>query len=130
MDSLYPVPKYNYLISENSYGVLMIIKVGSQEFRVEERSTKDDGMLNDGNHGYTVEAGNLIVISKDVAKDKQQVTLLHEILHAIRFVNDGMPKPKAKDEFEDWEHYFIALYEDNLLAILKNNPELKDWLTK
>jgi len=108
----------------------MIIKVGSQEYRVEERSSKDDGMINDGNHGYTVEAGNLIVINKDVTKDKKQVTLLHEILHAIRFVNDGMPKPKAKDEFEDWEHYFIALYEDNLLAVLKNNPELKDWLTK
>ena len=108
----------------------MNIKIGAQTYTVEERSIKDDGMLNDGNHGYTVESGNLIVIDKDMPKDKKQVTLLHEIFHSIRFVNDGMPKPKAKDEFEDWEHYFIALYEDNLLAVLKNNPELKDWLTK
>jgi hypothetical protein len=108
----------------------MIITIGAQNYLVEERSIKDDGMLNDGNHGYTVESGNLIVIDKDMPKDKKQVTLLHEILHAIRFVNDGMPKPKAKDDFEEWEHYFIALYEDNLLAVLKNNPEVKDWLTK
>jgi len=108
----------------------MNIKIGAQTYTVEERSIKDDGMLNDGNHGYTVESGNLIVIDKDMPKDKKQVTLLHEILHSIRFVNDGMPKPKAKDEFEDWEHYFIALYEDNLLAVLKNNPEVKEWLTR
>jgi Mlc titration factor MtfA (ptsG expression regulator) len=108
----------------------MIIKIGSQEYKVEERNSKDDGMLNDGNNGYTVEAGNLIVIDKNITKGKKQVTLLHEVLHAIRFVNDGMPKPRANDEFEEWEHYFIALYEDNLLAVLKNNPELKDWLIK
>ena len=108
----------------------MNIKIGAQEYKVEERNSQDDGMLNDGNHGYTVEAGNLIVLDKNIPKGKKQVTLLHEVLHAIRFVNDGMPKPKAKDDFEEWEHYFIALYEDNLLAVLKNNPDLKEWLTK
>jgi Mlc titration factor MtfA (ptsG expression regulator) len=107
----------------------MIIKVGSQRYTVEERSKTDDGMLNDGSYGYTLDNGNLIVIDKDVAKGKKQITLLHEVLHAIRLNNDGLPKPRKKDDFEAWEHYFIGLYENNLLAVMKDNPHLVKWLT-
>jgi Mlc titration factor MtfA (ptsG expression regulator) len=107
----------------------MNIKIGPQNYVVEQRSRQNDGMLNDGSYGYTLDTGNIIIIDKDIAKSKQQVTLLHEILHAIRFNNDILPKPKKKDEFDDWEHYFIGLYEGNLLAVLKDNPELVEWLT-
>jgi Mlc titration factor MtfA (ptsG expression regulator) len=106
----------------------LIIKIGAHRYQVQERAPHQDGMLNDEAHGYTLESSNLIVLSKDLPLSKKQTILLHEILHAIRFVNDGMPKPKAKDEFEDWEHYFIAMYESNLLAVLKDNPHLVEWL--
>jgi hypothetical protein len=106
----------------------MKIKIGAQEYEVVERSRQQDGMLNDGSYGYTLDGGNIIVIDKDIAISKKQVTILHEVLHAIRFNNDLLPKPKKKDDFDEWEHYFIGLYEGNLLAVLKDNPQLVEWL--
>ena len=107
----------------------MIIKVGAQEYKMVERTRVEDGMLNDGNYAYTLDQGNLIVIDKDIAKTKKQITLFHELLHAIRFDNDGMPKPGKKADYDEWEHYFIAMYESNLLAVLKDNSHLVEWLT-
>jgi hypothetical protein len=43
--------------------------------------------------------------------------------------NDGMPRPNKDDDFEAWEHYFIAMYETGLLSVLKDNPKLVEWLT-
>jgi Zn-dependent peptidase ImmA (M78 family) len=108
----------------------MILKINSQDYKVIERSRQEDGMLNDGSYAYTLDMGNLIVLDKDISQSKKQVTLMHEILHAIRFNNDALPKPRKKDSFEDWEHYFIAMYEGNLTAVLKENPQLVEWLTK
>lgn len=107
---------------------MMNVKIGAHNYTILERTKDEDGMLNDGSHGYTLENNNLIVISKTISHSKKQVVLLHELLHAIRFVNDGMPKPKNKDDFEEWEHYFISLYENNLLAVLKDNPQLTEWM--
>ena len=106
----------------------MNIKIGPQNYLLEERSKGEDGMLNDGNYAYTLDTGNLIVLDKDIATSKKQVTVLHEILHAIRFNSDGMIKPRKKDDFDVWEHYFIGLYENNLLGVLKDNPDLVEWL--
>jgi hypothetical protein len=105
------------------------IKVGAERYSIIERSVIEDGMLNDGCYGYTLESGNLIVLQRDIPITKKQVTLLHEILHAIRMVNDGLPKPKKEDDYEEWEHYFIGLWDNNLLAVFKENPELTEWLT-
>lgn len=103
------------------------VKIGPQVFDIEFRSPQKDGMLNDGNVGYTLDAGNLIVVSNDLSLNKQQVTLLHEILHAMRMVfENGMPKKKA--DFEEWEHYFIGVYENSILMLMRDNPELMEWL--
>jgi hypothetical protein len=104
------------------------VKVGPQKFDIVERNTSEDGMLNDGAYGYTIDGKNLIVIASGLGNGKQQVTLLHEVLHAIRMNNDGMPRPNKDDDFESWEHYFIAMYETGLLAVLKDNPKLVDYL--
>jgi len=104
------------------------VKIGPQIFNIVERSNNEDGTLNDGAYGYTLESGNLIVISSEIGNGKQKVTLLHEILHAIRMNAEGMLKPGKEDDFEAWEHYFIGLYESNLLAVLKDNPKLVEWL--
>jgi len=105
------------------------VKVGPQRFDVVERDSREDGMLNDGAYGYTMDGKNLIVIASGLGNGKQQITLLHEILHAVRMNNDGMPRPSKEDDFESWEHYFIAMYETGLLAVLKDNPKLVAWLT-
>lgn len=104
-------------------------KVGAERFTIVERSPAEDGMLNDGCYGYTLDSGNLIVLQRDIPITKKQVTLLHEILHAIRMVNDGILKPKKEDDYEEWEHYFIGLWDNSLLAVFKENPELTEWLT-
>lgn len=104
------------------------VKIGAQVFRVIERSRLDDGMLSEGNLGYTLEDENLIVIEKSLSKTKKQSTLLHEVLHAARMERDTSVRPKKTDEYGTWEHYFIGIYENSLLLILKENPELVRWL--
>lgn len=105
------------------------VKIGPQDFRIEFRHTRDDGMLNDNSYGYTLDQGNLIVIASDVSESKQKVTLTHEILHAARMIFEGSTKPKRKSEYEDWEHHFIGIFENAFLLIIKDNPELVEWLS-
>jgi len=31
-------------------------------------------------------------------------------------------------EYEEWEHHFISLWENSVLMVLKENPELTKWL--
>lgn len=106
------------------------VKVGPQKFTVIERNPSEDGMLNDGAYGYTLDGKNLIVLASGLGNGKQQVTMLHEVLHAVRMNYEGMPRPTKEDDFEAWEHYFIAMYETGLLAVLKDNPKLVEWLLK
>lgn len=104
------------------------VKVGAQTFRIVERYKRDDGMLSDGTLGYTLEDENLIVIEKSLSKSKKQLTLLHEVLHAIRMERETTIRPRKTDDYDVWEHYFISIYENSLLYVLKDNPELISWL--
>lgn len=106
------------------------IRVAGQTYTVIERDPKEDGMLNDETCGYTLDAGNLIVLDKNMSLGKKQQTLLHETMHAIRMVFDGIKKPSKKDDYDVWEHHFIGVFEAGLLAFLKDNPEVLEWLTK
>ena len=102
------------------------VKIGPQVFSIEFRDPDKDGMLNDGTQGYTLDAGNLIVVSKSLAPTKQRVTLMHEILHACRMTfENGMPDKGAK--YDEWEHFFIGVYENALLMLINDNPELVEW---
>lgn len=105
------------------------VKVGAQVFRIEERSVKQDGTLNDNSYGYTLDQGNLIVIDASIAFTKKQQTLLHEIIHAIGMVyGSGQKEPSAKDTYEIWEHHFIGIWEAPMLSFIKDNPEVIEWL--
>lgn len=102
------------------------VKIGPQIFKIEFRDSLSDGTLGGTNYGYTLDQGNLIVIAKDLSLSKQQVTLMHEILHAMRMIfENGMPKKKA--DFEEWEHFFIGVYENSFLMLMRDNPELMEW---
>jgi len=102
--------------------------VGTQVFQVVLRTRQNDGMLNDNTFGYTLNTENLIVIDASLAVSRQKTTLFHEVLHAVRMVFDTSIKPKKTDDFEVWEHYFIGLYEEGLLLVLRNNPDLMKYL--
>lgn len=104
------------------------IVIGVQVFDVLQRTQKEDGMLNDGNYGYTLDTQNVIVIDVNMHITKKKVTILHEVLHAARMVFDNSVKPKKTDDFEAWEHYFIGVWENSLIMVLRDNPELLEWL--
>jgi hypothetical protein len=104
------------------------VKIGPQRFDIEERDPKHDGMLNDATMGYTLGTENLIIIDSSLKYSKQRTTLIQEILHAIHDVFDNTVKPTKKDDFEVWEHYFIGMYEEPLLLILRDNPDLVEYL--
>lgn len=105
------------------------VKIAGQTYTILERAAKEDGTLNDANYGYTLDTGNLIVLDKTMALGKKQQTLLHEVMHAIRMVFDGAKKPTKKDDYETWEHHFIGTFEAGMLAFLKDNPDVVEWLT-
>lgn len=102
--------------------------IGTQVFEISLRDRRDDGMLNEGNMGYTLDTENLIVIDNSIAPSRQRTTLIHEILHSLGAVFDTSVKPKKGDDFEIWEHYFIGIYEEGLLIVLRDNPELQKYL--
>lgn len=87
-------------------------------------------MLNDATFGYTLDSENLIVIDSNLGISKQRTTVFHEVLHAVRMVYDTSIKPKKSDDFEVWEHYFIGIYEEGVLLVLNNNPDLLAYLTE
>ena len=109
------------------------IKIGSQTWTVEERLKTIDGMLNDDSFGYTLQQSNLIVLDKGLPPSRKRQTLLHELLHAIRYTNSSGIKPNLEDVLPaeviaTWEHYFIGIYEDGLLSVLRDNPALVTFL--
>jgi len=106
------------------------VKIGAQTFDIHERTKKQDSLLSEGNFGYTRDEINLIVIDSELHSSKKKVTLLHEILHAARMIFELPIRPKEKAAFEDWEHYFIGIYETSLLMIMRDNPGLMKWLIK
>lgn len=105
------------------------VKIGPQTFTIEFRDTKQDGMLNADNYGYTLDTGNLIVVASNLSLSKQQVTLMHEILHSMRMIfENGMPRKNAS--YDKWEHFFIGVYENSFLMLIRDNPELIEWLSQ
>lgn len=109
-------------------GMPTVIKVGAQTFTVVLRAKKEDGMLNDDSYGYTLDAKNLIVIDKDLPASKKRSTLFHELMHATRMVFENPVKPKGNLDYSDWEHHFIGVWEQSLLLLLKQNPDLVTYL--
>lgn len=110
------------------------IKIGAQDWTIEQRSQNDDGMLNDGSYGYTLEKSNLIVIDKTLPETRKRQVLLHEIMHAIycSATRSGI-KPDLGDSRPDqdiniWEHWFIGIYENHLLSLMRENAKLMEYL--
>lgn len=104
------------------------VKVGSQWFDIVERSRRLDGTLSDETFGYTLDIENLIVIDADISYSRQQLTLWHELMHAARNIYDTSVLPRKTDSFETWEHYFIGIWEESLLVLIQDNPELLEYL--
>lgn len=106
------------------------IRIGSQVFDIVERARTNDGMLNDSTMGYTLDVENLIVVDVTLALSRKKQVIVHELLHAMRMIFDTSVQPKKDSTFETWEHYFIGIWEEPLLMLLRDNPKLIEWLVE
>jgi hypothetical protein len=104
------------------------VKIGTQVFEIVLRTSNNYGMLNDSTMGYTLDTENLIVIDSSLKPTRQKTVVLHEVFHALSMVFDTSVKPKKSDDFTVWEHYFIGIYEEALLLLLRDNPDLVKYL--
>lgn len=104
-----------------------VVKIGFQQYRIIELTSKDDPLLADSSSGYTQDSRNIIVIDRELGESKKRATVFHELLHACRFIFQN-ETPGKKETYEDWEHHFISLWENSVLMVLKENPELTAWL--
>jgi Zn-dependent peptidase ImmA (M78 family) len=104
------------------------VKVGSQIWEITEQKRKHNSEFIDGTYGFTIDKDNVIVLDADMSNSVRRVTLLHEVLHAIRFTFGGSHRPHKSTSYEDWEHYWIGLVEEPLILILRDNPDLVSFL--
>jgi Zn-dependent peptidase ImmA (M78 family) len=110
------------------------VKIGAQDWAIIERDRADDGYIADDSYGYTLQKSNVIIIDKHCPPSRKRQTLFHELFHAIRFSNGSsgikpdMENIQPDEVIATWEHYFIAMYEDTMLLVLRENPAVSDYL--
>lgn len=104
------------------------VLIGTQTFEIVEHKRKHNSEFSEGVYGYTLDRDNTIVLDGDMPNTMKRVTLFHELLHAIRFIYGGSFKPKKDTTYEEWEHYWIGIYEEPIISMMHNNPELMTFL--
>jgi Zn-dependent peptidase ImmA (M78 family) len=104
------------------------VRVGTQTWEIIEQKRKHSSEFQEGTYGYTIDRDNTIIIDSEMPIGMKRVTLFHELLHAIRFIYGGSYKPKKDTSYEEWEHYWIGIYEEPVILMLHNNPELVAFL--
>lgn len=108
------------------------VKIGTQNWTVIERSSSIDDALSSSAYGYTLTRSSTIILDVDAPPSRKRQTLLHELLHAIRYSmgNTTIPSPNDDESktTDAWEHYFIGIYEEGVLAILRDNPQVTAYL--
>jgi Zn-dependent peptidase ImmA (M78 family) len=108
------------------------VKIGTQSWTVIERSSNMDDALSSSAYGYTLVRSSTIIIDADAPPSRKRQTLLHELLHAIRYSMGNSTIPATSDDesktTDAWEHYFIGIYEEGVLAILRDNPLVTAYL--
>jgi hypothetical protein len=104
------------------------IKIGSQTYRIQLRSPKDDGGLSTA-LAYTLVESNLIVVSNQLPADRQRSVLIHELLHAVIYSFTRQDTPDKLETFDDWEHHFIGIVQEPLTMLLRDNPDLLTYIT-
>lgn len=103
------------------------VRIGSQVWFVTEQKRKHQA---DPNHfGFTTMKDNTIVIDAELTASMKRTTLFHELLHAVRITFGGSFQPGKNTAFDEWEHFFIGLYEEPVIMLLRDNPVLLAYLT-
>lgn len=104
------------------------VLIGQRVFTIEERISFDDDTM-DTAYGYVSFNSDRIVLRRDLTEGMRRSTLLHEILHAARQVfAPTVPDPKSFEKKMEMEHWFIGVWEESLITILRSNPEVAKFL--
>ncbi len=104
------------------------VTVGSQVYRIVERTPGEDGGLSDS-HAYTLNASNLICLSVELPLARKRSFLMHELLHAMIFTFSQSERNDKSENHDEWEHYFIGLVQEPIVMLLRDNPDLLEYLT-
>jgi hypothetical protein len=104
------------------------VTVGSQVYRIVERTPGEDGGLSDS-HAYTLNASNMICLSVELPPARKRSFLMHELLHAMIFTFSQSERNDKSENHDEWEHYFIGLVQEPLVMLLRDNPDLLEYLT-
>lgn len=102
------------------------VKIGSQVWEITEQKRKHSADL--GHYGFTSPKDNSIVIDAEQSESMKRTTLFHELLHAIGITFGGSFQPSNKISFEEMEHFWIGRFEEPVVAMLRDNPELVGYL--
>lgn len=117
-------------------GLPKVIKVGQRIYDVHVRNESQDPTLSDC-YGYTMVNFDHIVLNDNLSLAKSRGVLLHELLHVL----NGMYANRAtttvavdgdaeySDKYDAWEHYFIGVYQESVVTLLRDNPDLVAFLT-
>lgn len=102
--------------------------IGQRLFTIEEKIAFDDDYM-DTAYGYVTFNSDRIILRRDLTEGMRRSTLLHEIMHATRQVfGPNVPEPKNFEKKIEMEHWFIGVWEESLLTVLRNNPEVTKFL--
>lgn len=104
------------------------VVVGAQTYQIIERPESQDGMLGEA-YAYTLVESNLIVMRQNLPLERKRSILIHEILHAVIFTYGRSDRVEKNESFDDWEHHFVVLVQEPMLLLLRQNPELVEFLT-
>ena len=104
------------------------VTIGAQTYRIVERPEAEDGMLGEA-YAYTLVESNLIVMRRDLPLERKRSILIHELLHAVIFTFGRGDRVEKNESFDDWEHHFITLIQEPFLILLRQNPDLVEFLT-
>lgn len=92
------------------------VTVGPFRYRI----VVDDGRIPDGLYGVCDKGQQVIALHPFQGEVRSRVTLLHEVLHACADVA-GVDDDKAEERV-------VTVLAPVLLAVLRGNPRLVDWL--
>jgi hypothetical protein len=104
------------------------VKIGNRTIKIEYKHSKNESGLNNS-YGYAEHYQNKIVIDKLLEPIAQKEVLLHEIFHFIKYIYEPSEIIFTNETKNDYvEHHYIYLYTANLINILKNNPEVANFI--
>lgn len=87
------------------------VKIGSQTYVVKKVHYED------AQTGRTLLHKNIIEVSRDICKQQQQATALHEVLHGICYVY-GLSRTLSSEQ----EETIVTALEEGLLQFIRDNP--------